>query len=346
LAGWPAALKEKVKEIVISTSVTSISDSAFEGCSSLTSVDIPTSVTSIGGVAFRDCTSLANVAIPTSVTSLSHNAFRGCSSLTSVDIPTSVTRIGAYTFFKCSSLASVVIPMSVTSIDGRAFAYCSSLKSVVIPTSLTSIGDEAFNGCSSLASVVISTSVTSISGYAFQGCSSMTMFLVHPSDADAADDDAAGADSTTTAWSRLYAAYVADDSNYEEEEYEQLLPDTTKIWAPDTIVAQLTGQFEAFNRFVDVPRALRAAPDATTWAGVQLWLWWLPPSSFYSCGDGSDDGDDRVVCKSRVTTIWTTMLSAYKSSEVLDLLPDLEPELWEHIFTFLKHDQQPVFPKE
>jgi hypothetical protein len=31
---------------------------------------------------------------------------------------------------------------------------------------------------------------------------------------------------------------------------------------------------------------------------------------------------------------------AYKASEVLPL-PDLEPELWEHIFTFLKHDQQP-----
>jgi len=207
---------------------------------------------------------------------------------------------------------------------------------------VTSIGASAFERCYSLTSIAIPTSTTSIGGNAFKGCSSITALLVHPSDANAADEDEAGVDSNPDAWSRLYAAYDTDDSDYEEEEYEQLLPDTTKIWAPDTIVAQLAGQFEAFARFADVPRAFRAAPDATTWAGAQLWLWWLPPSSFYSGGDGSDDGDDRVVCKSRVVTIWITMLSAYKSSEVLDVLPDLEPELWEHIFTFLKHDQQPA----
>jgi len=40
--------------------------------------------------------------------------------------------------------------------------------------------------------------------------------------------------------------------------------------------------------------------------------------------------------------IWNMMASVYRASEVLEVLPDLEPELWEHIFTFLKHDQQPA----
>ena len=40
----------------------------------------------------------------------------------------------------------------------------------------------------------------------------------------------------------------------------------------------------------------------------------------------------------RRTTVWTVILAAYKSSEVLDLLPDLEPELWELIFTYLEPD--------
>ena len=68
-----------------------------------------------------------------------------------------------------------------------------------------------------------------------------------------------------------------------------------------------------------------AAPDAKTRGRVQLWLWWLPPTAFYNTDDG------RAVCKSRQRTIWTTMLSAYNAGEVLELLPDLEPELWEHV---------------
>ena len=102
---------------------------------------------------------------------------------------------------------------------------------------------------------------------------------------------------------------------------------TKECLAPEGIVAVLT------------------AIVSTTWVGVQLWRWWLPPSAFRVRGGGGGGGDDdRVVCTSRTTTIWAVMLSAYKSSEVLDVLPDLEPELWEHIFTFLKHEQQPTFP--
>ena len=50
----------------IPKSVTSIGDSAFYGCSSLTSVTIGTNVTSIGADAFSGCTSLTSVTIPNS----------------------------------------------------------------------------------------------------------------------------------------------------------------------------------------------------------------------------------------------------------------------------------------
>ena len=66
---------------IIPDSVTSIGESAFSECSSLTSINIPDSVTSIGDHAFSRCSSLTSITIPNSVTSIGENAFEGCYNL-------------------------------------------------------------------------------------------------------------------------------------------------------------------------------------------------------------------------------------------------------------------------
>ena len=53
--------RKKLKEYTIPNSVTTIEDSAFDGCSSLQSIDIPNSVTTIENGAFSGCSSLQSI---------------------------------------------------------------------------------------------------------------------------------------------------------------------------------------------------------------------------------------------------------------------------------------------
>ena len=159
--------------VTIPDNVTTIGESAFEGCSNLTSVTIPDSVTTIGSSAFNGCSNLASVTIPDSVTTIGSHVFYGCG-LTSVTIPDSVTTIGGSAFGFCGSLTSVTIPDRVTTIGSYAFRNCSKLASVTIGKNVTSIADYAFWCCEKLTSVTIPVSVIEIDYSAFLDCSSLT----------------------------------------------------------------------------------------------------------------------------------------------------------------------------
>jgi hypothetical protein len=61
--------------VSIPTSLTSISDQVFFGCTSLSTVTLPNSITSIGYQTFAECASLSSVTIPDSVISIGDFAF-------------------------------------------------------------------------------------------------------------------------------------------------------------------------------------------------------------------------------------------------------------------------------
>ncbi len=158
--------------------VTSIGSSAFQDCTSLTSITIPDSVTSIGNSAFYGCTSLTSINIPNGIKNIGGWAFSYCSSLTSITIPDGVSYINSNTFLNCKNLKTIVIPDSVTSIGSGAFGGCSSLTSITIPDNVTSIGGSAFGGCTRLTSITIPYGVTSIADYTFTGCTSLKSIVI------------------------------------------------------------------------------------------------------------------------------------------------------------------------
>ena len=200
----------KISVIPADGSVTSIGNSAFAGCSGLTSITIPKGVTSIGHLAFYGCSGLTSITIPKGVTSIGWGAF-GCSGLTSITLPDNVTSIESEAFYDCSGLTSITLPVGVTTIKHAAFARCNGLTSIavnagnprfhsagnclietktrtlvlgcktsVIPAdgSVTYIGHLAFYDCSELTSITIPVGVTSIEDAAFAGCSGLTSITI------------------------------------------------------------------------------------------------------------------------------------------------------------------------
>lgn len=146
----------------------------------ITTVNVPDTITSIGESAFHDCHSLTEINFGRGLTTIAKNAFYNCFYLTSLSLTASVSEIGADAFKDTERLTAItvdagnqyytavdnvlftkdmttlmlygakgnteyVVPDGVTTIARSAF-FASKVKDITLPTTLTLIDTDAFDG--------------------------------------------------------------------------------------------------------------------------------------------------------------------------------------------------------
>ena len=191
-----------LQSITLPSSIQSIGQSAFDGCSQLKTVNINSNaivsktytatnnfstifgtqvqtynlgdaITAIGDYAFYNCSNATSLNIPDGVTTIGNNSFSGCSGVTSLVIPESVTSIGDNAFRECTGVETLTLP-NVTTIGNSAFADCSNLTSLQLGNNLTTIGDSTFCSCYNLQAIAFPSTMKTIGNYAFYQCNRFT----------------------------------------------------------------------------------------------------------------------------------------------------------------------------
>ena len=196
--------------------LTEVHEDAFNGCATLTSIELPSGTMYIGSRAFYDCENLELISIPNSVLAIGSLAFEGCDNLATTNLEwyggfitiDGVEYSGAmagssdnnakyfiippsndgsnviaimnepYGFSSNSNLEYVRLPDTLLSIGRYAFTQCTNLSDIRLPSSLLEIREGAFSGCSDLLSIEIPNSVIIMEQSAFSGCSSLVSVTI------------------------------------------------------------------------------------------------------------------------------------------------------------------------
>ena len=163
-----------------SSSLTEISDYAFNGCSALKTIVLPNGLKKFGYRVFKKCTSLTEITIPNTVTE--GNQICGIDgAIKKVTFNDGIKVIPAKILRKAYTLESVSLGSAVTEIDTYAFESCKSLKSVSLPSTVTKIGNYAFRGCEKMTKFTMSKNINTIGSQAFKKCSSLTSLTLYKS---------------------------------------------------------------------------------------------------------------------------------------------------------------------
>lgn len=87
-----------LESVVIGEGCTVLPFGIFDGCVSLTSVQLPSTLKLIDSYAFEGCSALANITLPEGLETIESQAFGGCDSLKEIVLPVSIASIYASSY--------------------------------------------------------------------------------------------------------------------------------------------------------------------------------------------------------------------------------------------------------
>lgn len=135
-----------LQEITLPSTLEQISSMAFEGCSSLSKINIA-SIESWFNIIFENEYSnpiayarsltlnnnvITEITIGNEIKEINNYALFNCSSIEKITLGSGLTKIGAYAFSGCS-ITELVVPNNVIEIEEAAFAFCEDLTSLSLP---------------------------------------------------------------------------------------------------------------------------------------------------------------------------------------------------------------------
>lgn len=132
------------------TGMTTIPYGMFNECDRLRNVELPSTITTICQYAFSGCDSLQTLYIPDGVTEIQYNAFRSCKKLKYLRLPNTLQTLGDECLSYCESLQFLNIPASVTyvgnwSVHTTATSSNTNFKSMgVLAATMPSTKDHVF----------------------------------------------------------------------------------------------------------------------------------------------------------------------------------------------------------
>jgi len=172
--------KTILKTIIFPSSLTSIGQYAFYGCSGLAGViTIPNTVTSIETYTFYNCTAVTDFKLSTSLVNLGDFALMYCNSVSTFNLPASLTNIGFRPFGYCTNHNYFVVDPAnpnYSSPDGvlynkdltkLVYLPCGRSGTYLIQPNVQTIGTNAFYGCNLLTTITIPNNLTTIESRGF-----------------------------------------------------------------------------------------------------------------------------------------------------------------------------------